>query len=81
MLDTGLSALLISILFLKSYFYLYGHTGSSLQRAGSLVAECEILFSDRGSNLCLLHQQMDSYPLDHLGSPEFLFKTKISVLK
>ena len=31
-----------------------------------LVA-CEI-FPDQGSNLCPLHRQADSYPLDHKGS-------------
>ena len=28
-----------------------------------------ILFPDQGSNLCALHWQVDSYPLDRWGSP------------
>ena len=35
----------------------------------SRSAVCGI-FLDQGSNLCPLHQQVDSQPLDHQGSPE-----------
>ena len=31
------------------------------------------IFLDQGSNLCLLHQQMDSLPLNHQGSPTVFF--------
>ena len=30
-------------------------------------------FPDQGSNLCPLHQQLDSYPLDRQGSPVLCF--------
>ena len=47
-----------------------------LSSTGSIVVahrlscsmECGI-FLDQGSNLCLLHWQVDSLPLDHQGSP------------
>ena len=52
-------------------------TGS--RRAGSVVVahgpSCSVacgIFPDQGSNLCPLHQQADSQPLCHQGSP-FLF--------
>ena len=35
----------------------------------SCPAAC-VIFLDQGSNPCSLHWQMDSYPLDHQGSPE-----------
>ena len=31
------------------------------------------IFPDQGSNLCLLHQQTDSQPLCHQGSPLFIY--------
>ena len=37
----------------------------------SCPAACGV-FADQGSNLCLLHWQMDSLPLSHQGSPEVL---------
>ena len=54
-------------------------TGS--RRAGSVIvaheptcsAACGIL-PDQGSNLCPLHQQADSQPLRHQGSPMNLFE-------
>ena len=30
------------------------------------------IFPDQGWNLCSLHWQVDSYPLDHQGNPQFL---------
>ena len=32
------------------------------------------IFQDRGSNPCPLHWQVDSSPLDHEGSPKYVFK-------
>ena len=42
-----------------------------LSRYGTqaLVAHACGIFLDQGSNLCPLHWQADSYPLDHQGSP------------
>ena len=40
------------------------------------VGCCSLLpgiFPTQGSNLCLLHRQVDSSPLSHLGSPVFTF--------
>ena len=53
--------------------------GTGSRRAGSVVvahgpscsAACGIL-PDQGANLCPLHQQADSQPLRHQGSPLFL---------
>ena len=36
---------------------------------------CEI-FLDQGSNPCLLHQQVDSLPLSHQGSPYVSLNSK-----
>ena len=33
------------------------------------------IFQTKGSNLCLLHQQADSLPLSHLGSPSLLIRS------
>ena len=38
----------------------------------SVFAAYEI-FPDQGSNLCLLHGQVDSFPLSHQGSPVLHF--------
>ena len=48
---------------------------SRLQSTGSIVhgLSCSKtcgLFLDQGSNPCLLHQQVDSLPLSHQGSPQ-----------
>ena len=47
-----------------------------LQHAGSVVVVCGLscplacgIFPDQGQNLCPLHWQVDSEPLDHQGSP------------
>ena len=57
-------------------------TGLAVGTPGSVVAAyrlshcvaCET-FPDQGSNLCSLHWQVDSLPLDHQGSPKrILFK-------
>ncbi|CAN0428741.1 unnamed protein product [Rangifer tarandus platyrhynchus] len=45
----------------------------------SYSKECGIL-PDQGSNPCLLHWQMDSYPLSHQGSPSSLFPSRLSHL-
>ena len=59
--------------------------GSGLWSTGSMVvvhghsnsSACGI-FLDQGSNLCLLHWQVDSVPLSHQGSPEKqFFKNKL----
>ena len=44
--------------------------------------ECGI-FPDQGSNLCPLYWQVDSYPVDHQGSPGvgFLYGVTENVLK
>ena len=44
--------------------------------------ECGIV-PDQGSNLCSLHWQVDSYPVDHQGSPSvgFLYGLTENVLK
>ena len=48
-------------------------TGSvALVRGLSCSSACGI-FPDQGSNLCLLHWQVDSSPLSHQGSPGLLF--------
>ena len=55
---------------------------SGFQSTGSIVvvhglkhsAACGI-FLDQGSNLCLLHWQVDSLPLSHQGSPILLSKS------
>ena len=56
--------------------------GTGSRRAGSVVvahgpscsAACGIL-PDQGSNPCPLHQQADSQPLRHQGSPSYPFLT------
>ena len=49
-----------------------GHRLSVVVAHGlSCPAACGIL-PDQGSNLCLLHWQVDSLPLSHLGGPGFL---------
>ena len=46
-----------------------GHVGSAVvAHKLSCPAACEI-FQDQQSNLCSLHWQMDSSPLDHQQSP------------
>ena len=57
-----------------------------LSSTGSIVVahglSCSLacgIFPNQGSNLCLLHWQADSYPLDHQGSPRLpLLKERIS---
>ena len=51
----------------------------ALRRATSVVvvqghccSATRRIFLDQGSNLCPLHWQVDSYPLDHQGNPQFL---------
>ena len=44
-------------------------TDSTVVHRLSCSAACGI-FSDQGSNLCLLHWQADSLPLSHQGSPK-----------
>ena len=34
------------------------------------------IFLDQGSNPCPLHWQVNSLPLDHQGSPEYVFKRR-----
>ena len=48
------------------------HVGLSTCGLISLVA-CGI-FPDRGLNLCLLHWQVDSQPLDHQGIPAIILE-------
>ena len=45
---------------------------SSRGTQASLLVACGIL-PDQGSNPCPLHQQADSLPLDHQGSPVICF--------
>ena len=59
-------------------------TGS--RRAGSVIVahrpSCSAargILPDQGSNPCPLHQQADSQPLRHQGSPIFLFYSNCSV--
>ena len=62
----------------------FSHCGArSPGCAGSVVAahglSCSTacgIFPDRGSNLCLLHRQVDSLPLSHQGSPHKFFFLK-----
>ena len=44
-------------------------TGSTVVAHGLSCNEAYRIFPDQGSNLCLLHWQMDSLPLSHQGSP------------
>ena len=39
------------------------------------------IFPDQESNLCLLHWQLDSKPLDHQGSPKLHFLNSISIVE
>ena len=39
------------------------------------------VFLDQGSNLCLLHWQVDSLPLDHQGTLQNAFFIKFSTIK
>ena len=48
------------------------HVGFSTCGLISLVA-C-VIFPDRGLNLCLLHWQVDSQPLDHQGIPAIILE-------
>ena len=50
-----------------------------LNSCGSHVA-CGV-FLDEGSNLCLLHRQVDSLPLNHQGSPGINFKLTYVLIK
>ena len=50
-----------------------------LNSCGSHVA-CGI-FLDQGSNLCLLHWQVDSLPLSYQGSPGINFKLTYVLIK
>ena len=50
---------------------------------GSVVVACRLsfpevsgIFPDQGSNLCPLHWQEDSLPLDHQGSPNLILFLK-----
>ena len=54
-----------------------------LQDTGSGVVVCGLscslactIFLTQGSNLCLLHWQMDSFPLNHQGSHDLLNKVR-----
>ena len=38
------------------------------------------IFLDHGSNGCPLYWQAESYPLDHQGSPEWLFKSPVLLI-
>ena len=56
-----------------------GFRACGLQSAGSVVVahglSCPVacaIFPDQASNLCPLHWQAASYPLEHKGSPVFL---------
>ena len=46
---------------------LYSVQSSIVAPGLSCLVACEI-FPDQGLNLCPLHRQADSYPLDHKGS-------------
>ena len=48
-------------------------TGLVVVHRSSCPVACRI-FQDQRLNLCFLHWQVDSQPLDHQGSPLFLFK-------
>ena len=45
------------------------NTGSSVVAQGLTCSNACDIFLDEGLNLCLLHWQADSLPLDHQGSP------------
>ena len=51
-------------------------TGSVVVAHGFSCFEACGIFPDRGSNLCLLHWQMDSLPLSHEESPKNFFNEK-----
>ena len=46
----------------------------------SCPGACRI-FLDQGSNPCLLHQQADSLPLSHQGSPQCIFFFKLTFVQ
>ena len=60
---------------------LQAHGLQRLQHAGSVAVLHRVscpaafgIFPDQGSNLCPLHRQVDSQPLDHQGNPTMLLK-------
>ena len=53
-------------------------TGSIVVRHGLSCSEACEIFPDQGSNLCLLHWQVDSLPLSHQGSPWTWYFKKFS---
>ena len=62
------------------FFAVASFVAAGLQSTGSVVVTQELssfsgcgVFLDQGSNPCLLHWQVDSYPLYHQESPIFFF--------
>ena len=53
-------------------------TGSIFVQHGLSCSEACEIFPDQGSNLCLLHWQVDSFPLSHQGSPRTWYFKKFS---
>ena len=53
-------------------------TGSIVLHRLSCCVACRI-FSDWGSNLCLLHWQADCLPLSHQGSPHMNFRISFCI--
>ena len=58
--------------------------GTGSRRAGSVVVahgpSCSMacgIFPDQGSNPCPLHQQADSQPLRHQGSPKMFYEVSV----
>ena len=65
----GLLFIVVHRLLMQRRVWALGHSGSRVVWHGlSCSAACEI-FQDQWSNLCPLHWQKDSYPLDHPGCP------------
>ena len=55
-------------------------TDSILECTALVALQPVGIFPDQGSNLCFLHQQVDSLPLSHWGNPQRFLKSKVSFL-
>ena len=51
----------------------FKNTGSVVVAHGLSCSSACGIFPDQRSNPCLLHWQVDSLPLSHQGSPEYIY--------
>ena len=66
-------SLVLNFIEMEAYvlcIYLFGCFKSQLLHVGSLVAGCGLLFPDLGLNPGSLHGELESQPLDCMGSPQ-----------